>query len=162
MAVRMSALRAGRPLPAGRFLIFIPVRSWVDPRAIVRLERLRQLKKKIQLIETRTRDLPACNIVPEPPTLPRAPLCRVDGLIRLNFVYYNCRALFCSSVRLLWILVSGRCQNYLQLICVERLVDIIWFIDLCLQLSTMGLQISTDFYTIYSYMFAVLTCKINK
>jgi hypothetical protein len=41
MAVR-SALRAGRPLPPGRFLILISVRGWGDP--IVRLEGLVQLK----------------------------------------------------------------------------------------------------------------------
>jgi hypothetical protein len=32
MAVRLSALCAGRPLPRGRFLVFIPVRGSVDPR----------------------------------------------------------------------------------------------------------------------------------
>jgi hypothetical protein len=44
MAVRLSALRAGRPLPPGRFLVLISVRCWIDPRAIVRLEGLGQLK----------------------------------------------------------------------------------------------------------------------
>jgi hypothetical protein len=38
----------------------------------MRLEGLGQLKK-IHLIGIRTRDLPACNIVPQPTTLPRAP-----------------------------------------------------------------------------------------
>jgi hypothetical protein len=42
MTVRLSAPRAGRPLPPGRFLVLISVR--VDPRAIVRLEGLGQLK----------------------------------------------------------------------------------------------------------------------
>jgi hypothetical protein len=38
----------------------------------VRLEGLGKLKK-IHLIGTRTRDLPACSIVPQPNTLSRAP-----------------------------------------------------------------------------------------
>jgi hypothetical protein len=43
MAVRLSALRAGLPSPARRFLLLISVWGWVDPSAIVRLERLRQM-----------------------------------------------------------------------------------------------------------------------
>jgi hypothetical protein len=64
MAVRLSGLRTGHPLPQGRFLVLISVRGWVDPRAILRLEGLDKFKKKIHLIGTRKHDLPACSIVP--------------------------------------------------------------------------------------------------
>jgi hypothetical protein len=55
MAVRLSALRAGHPLSSWRFLI--PAKSWVDSRAMLRLEGLHQLKKCSDLIRNRTRDL---------------------------------------------------------------------------------------------------------
>jgi hypothetical protein len=42
MAVKLSALYTGRPLPPGRFLVLISARDWVDPRAIVQLEELGQ------------------------------------------------------------------------------------------------------------------------
>jgi hypothetical protein len=49
-AVRLSALCAGHPLPSGTFLVLISVRGWTDPRTIVRLEGLGQLKKSYNLI----------------------------------------------------------------------------------------------------------------
>jgi hypothetical protein len=66
LAVRLSALRAGRPLP----LVLISVRAWVDPLAIVLLEGLGKLKKNPPHRDS-NRDLPSCSIVPQPTTLPR-------------------------------------------------------------------------------------------
>jgi hypothetical protein len=44
MALRLSALCAGHLLHLGRFLVLISVRGWVDPRIIVWLKGLGQLK----------------------------------------------------------------------------------------------------------------------
>jgi hypothetical protein len=60
-------------LPPGNFLLLISVRGWVDPKAIVQLEGLVQLKKPTSS-GTRTGDLQTCSIVPQPTTLPRASL----------------------------------------------------------------------------------------
>jgi hypothetical protein len=47
MVLKLSALCASRPLPPGRFLVLISVRGWADPRAIVWLEGLGQLKNPV-------------------------------------------------------------------------------------------------------------------
>jgi hypothetical protein len=79
MAVRLSALRAGRPLSPGRCLVLISVRGRIDSRVILLLEWLGQLKIFNRLIiGTRSRDLPACSIVPQPTTLTHTP----------NFTFY--------------------------------------------------------------------------
>jgi hypothetical protein len=70
IAVKLPALRAGRPLPPGRFLVFISVTAWVDRQGDIAAGRIRPIEK-IHLIVTQTRYLPACSTVPQPATLPR-------------------------------------------------------------------------------------------
>jgi hypothetical protein len=73
MTVRLSAL--------GPAVLYPQEDSWYSflseaestPRAIVRLEGLGHLKKSNDFIGKRTRDLPACSIVPQLITLPSAP-----------------------------------------------------------------------------------------
>jgi hypothetical protein len=47
--------------------------GWVNPRPIMQLEGLGNLKNSDDLIRNRTRDLPACSIVTQPNMLPCAP-----------------------------------------------------------------------------------------
>jgi hypothetical protein len=63
MAAMLPALRAGRLLPQGRFMILISVIGWVA------VGRIRSSKKSNDLIGNRTLDLPACSIVLDPTTL---------------------------------------------------------------------------------------------
>jgi hypothetical protein len=73
MAVRLSALRAGRPLPPGKFQEYSWYSFLLEVEATPGLEGLGQLKKSNDLIGIRSRDLPACSIVSQPTTIPRAP-----------------------------------------------------------------------------------------
>jgi hypothetical protein len=87
MVVRLSALSAGRPLPPGRFQVLISVRGCGDLTAVVRLEGLGELKNLNDLIVNRTLGLPACSIVPQLTTLPRAPSRIHTGSMLFRVVY---------------------------------------------------------------------------
>jgi hypothetical protein len=76
MAVRLSAIRAGRPLSPGRFLIFISVRNWVDPQGHSAAGRIRSIEKSSDLIGEWNPRLLACSVVPQPTTQTGAPNVR--------------------------------------------------------------------------------------
>jgi hypothetical protein len=81
MVVRLSALCASRsppppPKKKKHFLVLISLKGWVNFRAIVQLDVLGNLKKFNDLIGTWTCNLPACSIVHQLTTLPRALLTR--------------------------------------------------------------------------------------
>jgi hypothetical protein len=72
MAVNLSALRTGRPLPPSKFLVLISVRGRADSRAIVWREGLGQLKETTSFgLESVTFWLEP--LMPQPTELPRAP-----------------------------------------------------------------------------------------
>jgi hypothetical protein len=52
----------------GRFLVLISIRGLVEPRTTLQIEKFNDL------IMDRSRDLPACSLLPQSTTLPRAPL----------------------------------------------------------------------------------------
>jgi hypothetical protein len=87
--------------PPGKFLVLISVRGWVDPRSVVRLERLGKLKKSTSS-GLEPRDLPTCSIVPQPTTC-----CTCYFLMKLtpSHYYWYCRECWRLSsdyYKLLW------------------------------------------------------------
>jgi hypothetical protein len=74
MAVRFSALRAGRPLSPGRFLVLISVTGYrlSRPQGHSTAGRIRSTGKSNDFTGNLTRDIPACIILPQLTTLPRA------------------------------------------------------------------------------------------
>jgi hypothetical protein len=47
MAVKLSALHINHSIPPGRILVLISVRGQINPRAIMQLERLAELKNPL-------------------------------------------------------------------------------------------------------------------
>jgi hypothetical protein len=88
MAVRLSALRAGRPpftpkkIPGTHFCQRLS-RSQGHSAA----GKIRSIEKSNNLIGTRTRDLPARSIVPQPTTLPHAPI--VSSIKHVNVMFLD-------------------------------------------------------------------------
>jgi hypothetical protein len=74
MAVRLSVLRSGRPLPPGTFLVLISVRGWPQTQGHSEAGTIRSVEKSNDLIGNRTRDLPTRSIVSQSTTLPHPPL----------------------------------------------------------------------------------------
>jgi hypothetical protein len=85
MVLKFSALRAGRQgLTPGRFMVLVSLRRWVGHKVIVRLQGLVQLKNP--MTSSGIMILPACNIVTQPTTLPRA--LNIALIFKL---YLNCK-----------------------------------------------------------------------
>jgi hypothetical protein len=104
-----QALRAGRPLPIGRILMFISVRGWVDPRVIVRLEGRCKLKKKSDdLIGNRTRDLPVCNSASTSSIYTQPVIESV--VVRLGLISHNTHATHKDYGPTLWDTLAHRWQ----------------------------------------------------
>jgi hypothetical protein len=76
MAVRMSALRAGRPLPPRKIPGTHFCYKLSRPQGHSAAGRIRSTENSNDFIWNRTRDLPACSIVSQPTTLPREELVK--------------------------------------------------------------------------------------
>jgi hypothetical protein len=76
----------GRPLPSLRFLVLVYIKWLSRPQGHNAVGRITPIEKSNELIGNRTRDLPACSIVPQPTTLPRAGLRTVS-----HKIHYTCK-----------------------------------------------------------------------
>jgi hypothetical protein len=64
--MRLSALRAGRPLTPGKFLVLISVKGLVKLQCHSAAGRIKSIEKSNDLIGNRTRDITACSRVSLP------------------------------------------------------------------------------------------------
>jgi hypothetical protein len=87
-----------RRLLPGRFLILISVKRLSRPQGHSAVGRIRSIDKSSDLIGNRTRDLPACSIVPQPTTLPRAPYSKIIILFIVTQQSETCR--HCMALQL--------------------------------------------------------------
>jgi hypothetical protein len=83
--VRLSALRVSGPLPPGRFLVLISVKSLSIFRDHIAAGRIRSIGKSNDVIGNRTRDLPACRIAPQ---RYRVPPLQCRRLNQTHFVFH--------------------------------------------------------------------------
>jgi hypothetical protein len=74
MAVRLTALRAGRPLPPRKFPGTHFCWKLIRPQGHSATGKIGSIKESIDFIGNRTHDVPACSIVSQPTKLLRAPL----------------------------------------------------------------------------------------
>jgi hypothetical protein len=81
MTVRLSALHAGRPLPAGRLLVLISVKRLSRPPGHSAAGRIWSIEQPNDLTENPTQD----RTVPQPTTLQRAP--HINKCICINNHY---------------------------------------------------------------------------
>jgi hypothetical protein len=81
---RYSAYEGGKvvspthrpPLPPQEiFLVLISDRGWVDPRGHSAAGKIMSMKNSSDTIGNRTRDLPACSVVPNPTAPSSSPTC---------------------------------------------------------------------------------------
>jgi hypothetical protein len=86
MAVKLSALRAGRPLPPRKIPGTRFCQRLSRPQGHSAAGMIRSIEKSNGLIGIRSRDLPACSIVPQPATL-----CKGDSK------YFLPHLAFCHS-----------------------------------------------------------------
>jgi hypothetical protein len=86
MAVKLSALRAGRALLPGRLLVVTSIRGWLSLKVILRLGGLGKLKKFNDLKGNRTRDFQIRSIMHQLTMLRCAPSCSI--LFYFKYIHY--------------------------------------------------------------------------